>query len=208
MRFRLIPREERFFDLFEAGAANVVEAAQALVDLLEHYQDVSGKVQRLADLEHRGDTITHELMARLHRTFVTPLDREDISLIGEHIDDVVDLIEGSATAMMVYRIKEPTPYALKLGQVILKAAIEVNNAVRMLRDRKQYRNILGICVELNRLENEADVVLRSALVDLFENGTDVYDLIKWRELYESLETATDRCEDIANALEGIVLKNA
>ena len=207
-RFRLIPREERFFDLFEAESSNLVSASKALVDLLENYDEVDEKVKHLKELESHGDTIIHDIMARLHRTFVTPLDREDIALIGESIDDVVDIIEGVATSMLIYRIKRPTGHARKLAAIIARSADQVHKATALLRHRRLYAEILPVCVELNRLENEADDVLRSALNELFENGTDVYELIKWRELYEHLEMATDRCEDIANTLEGIVLKHA
>ncbi len=208
VRLRLIPREEKFYDLFEEGASNLVASARLLVDVMEDYQDVPAKVERLSELESKGDTIIHQTMERLHRTFVTPLDREDIALIAESIDDVVDLIEGTASSMLLFRISKPTPHAQRLAGIILTAAGEVQQAVVLLRHSSQLRQILVHCVELNRLENEADHVLREGLVELFDNEVPVIEVLKWRDIYESLERATDRCEDIANVLEGVVLKNA
>lgn len=205
-RLSLVPQERRFFDLFEQGAANLVEAADMIRDLLEDYRDVPEKVERIRELEHIGDGITHELMAQLHRTFVTPLDREDITQIAERLDDVVDLIDAAAVSMVLYRIPAPKDRACQLGVLIVECAKVVQRAIGKLRHRRSFQSMLQDAIELNRLENEADQVLRSALMELFDNSTDPVEIIKWREIYEQLETATDRCEDVANVLEGIVLK--
>lgn len=205
-RFSLIPQDRKFFDLFEQGAANLVQAGEAIRDILEDYQDIPGKVEHIRELEHIGDSITHELMAQLHRTFVTPLDREDISQIAERLDDVVDLIDAAAVSMVLYRIKAPKERALQLANLIVECTQVVERAIRKLRHRASFPSMLQDSIELNRLENEADQVLRSALMELFDDSTDPVEIIKWREIYEQLETATDRCEDVANVLEGIVLK--
>jgi predicted phosphate transport protein (TIGR00153 family) len=205
-RLALIPQERRFYDLFEQAAANLVQAATQLVDLLEHFQDVPQKVQRVRDLEHVGDNITHELMALLHRTFVTPLDREDISLLAHSLDDVMDFMDAAAISMLIYRIKAPTEKARQLARLIVQCTEVVDHAIKKLRNRGGFRDILNDAIELNRLENEADQVLREALMELFDNHTNPVEIIKWREIYEQLESATDRCEDVANILEGVVLK--
>lgn len=205
-RLALIPQERRFYDLFEQAAANLVQAATQLLDLLEHFQDVPQKVQRIRDLEHVGDNITHELMAQLHRTFVTPLDREDISLLAHSLDDIMDFIDAAAVSILVYRIKAPTEKALQLARLVLQCAEVVDRSIRKLRHRARFQSILQDAVEINRLENEADQVYREALMDLFDNHTDAVEIIKLREIYDQLEGATDRCEDVANVLEGVVLK--
>lgn len=205
-RFSLIPREAKFYDFFEQDVANLVTAAKELMDLFENYDDVETKVSRFIDLEHQGDVITHQIMGQLHRTFVTPLDREDIALLANSLDDVMDFIEGAARTAVLYRIARPTERARELAAIIFKVTTELNKAILCLRHRNKFKQILEHCVEVNRLENEADNVHHAALAELFDNATDIVDIIKWREIYEQLESATDRGEDVANALEGIVVK--
>jgi len=202
------PKGEKFFDLFEQGAANLVETAKVFHELMEKWEDVGEKVKEITDLEHNGDELTHTIIANLHSTFFTPLDREDITSLSEALDDVVDFIKKAADDMLVYRVKCPTTSAVELSAIILEAALELKKAIPNLRRRRMMNNVRPSCIELHRLENEADRVHRQALCALFDEKIDVYDVIKWREIYEHMETATDRCEDVANVLEGVALKHA
>ena len=206
-RFSIIPREPKFFDLFERSVANVATAAKELANFFENYTNVPQKVARITELEHTGDAITHQIMKQLHRTFVTPLDREDIALLTERLDDVMDFIEDAANAMLLYHIDQPTSRARELAAILVAMTNELVKAVPRLRNRSQMKQILEHCVEINRLENEADAVMRLALAELFD-GTPVTEVIRWRETYEHLENAADMGEDVANVLEGIVLKHA
>ena len=198
-----------FYDLFEQETANLVIAAEKLVDLFDNYEDVEAKAKELKELEHKGDVITHEVVARLHRTFVTPIDREDITLLVHRLDDVMDFIEAAGRTAFLYRIAQPTERAQELARVVLKMARKLNEVVPRLRRRDQFPWILKQCVDINSLENEADDVHHAALAEVFEVcHLDACEVIKWREIYEHLENATDRGEDVANVLEGIVLKYA
>jgi len=203
------PRDMGFYDLFEQETANLVVAAEKLVDLFEHYEDVEAKAKELKELEHRGDVITHEIIARLHRTFVTPIDREDITLLAQSLDDVMDFIEAAGRTAFLYNIAQPTERAQELARIVARVAYKLNEVMPRLRHRDQFPWILKQCVEINTLENEADDVYHAALAELFEVcHLDACEVIKWREIYEHLENATDRGEDVANVLEGIVLKYA
>jgi hypothetical protein len=201
-----MPREPKFFDLFEKSVANVAKAANELADFLEDYTNVPLKVARITELEHEGDAITHQIMEQLHRTFITPLDREDIALLTERLDDVMDFIEDAANAMLLYRIEQPTTRAREMAAILVAMTSELVVAVPLLRNRSKMKEILEHCVEINRLENEADAIVRLALTELFDD-TPIADVIKWREIYEHLETAADKGEDVANVLEGVVLKH-
>jgi len=207
-KFSLVPQESKFYDLFVQSSRNVVEIAGALKDLLDNWQDVGTKVARITELEHKGDTITHQVMDLLYRSFITPFDREDISLLAHTLDDIADFIHAAADAMYIYRIKAPTKRSQELADILVEAAGEVEKAMVFLRFRSELKKAMEYCVDLNRLENEADDISRRALGELFEGGYDTTEIIKWREIYEHMESATDRCEDVANALEGIALKNA
>ena len=207
-RFPFIPRERKFFDLFEKSAQNMVKTAQVLKGMVDTWEDVKGRVDEIAQMETEGDTITHQIMAQLNRTFVTPFDREDIALLAHSLDDVVDFIDAAADAMLIYKIDKPTPRAKELADIIVQAALEVERAIPQLRHRAELKKILPRCVEINRLENAADTVFRSAVAELFDDSTDVTHIIKWREIYEHMESATDRCEDVSNVLEGVALKYA
>ena len=207
-KFPFMPREEKFFDLFEQSAQNMVKAAQGLKEMVDTWKNIEGKVSEITELEHEGDTITHQIMAQLHRTFVTPFDREDIALLAHTLDDVTDFIHAAADAMLLYRVDSPSQRAKELADIIVQAAAEVERAIPQLRHRAQLKQVLQRCVEINRLENMADRVFRSALAELFSDSPDVVYVIKWREIYEHMESATDRCEDVANVLEGVALKHA
>ena len=198
-----------FYDLFEQETSNLVVAAEKLVDLFDNYENVEAKAKELKNLEHRGDVITHEIIARVHRSFVTPIDREDITLLAHSLDDVMDFIEAAGRTAHLYRIAKPTERARELASIVAKVTCKLNEVMPQLRHRDKFKWILKQCVEINTLENEADDVQHAALAELFEVcRTDACEVIKWREIYEHLENATDRGEDVANVLEGIVLKNA
>ncbi len=208
-KFLMTPRDTKFYDLFEQQTANLVTAAEKLVDLFDNYEDVEAKAKELKNLEHRGDIITHEIIARVNRTFVTPLDREDITLLAHKLDDVMDFIEAAGRTAFLYRIAEPTERARQLASIVAKVAYKLDEVMPSLRRRDQFKWILEQCVEINTLENEADDVHHAALAELFEVcHTNACEVIKWREIYQHMEDATDRGEDVANILEGIVLKHA
>jgi len=207
-KFLLTPKDTKFYDLFEQGTANLVVAAGKLVDLFENYTDVEAKAKELKDAESHGDVITHEVMQRLHRTFVTPIDREDIALLAQSLDDMMDFIEAAGRTAFLYRITKPTARSQELTIIISKVAKKLNEVMPCLRHHDQFPQILEECVEINSLENEADDIHHSAQTELFEHCTDPCRIIKWREIYQHLEDATDRGEDVANVLEGIVLKYA
>jgi len=207
-KFPFLPKEEKFFELFEDSARNMVKVSQALREMVNTWELVGGRVAEITELEHQGDTITHQIMAQLHRTFVTPFDREDIALLAHTMDDVTDFIHHAADAMLIYKIDHPSRRAKELADIIVQAVAEVEKAVCGLRHRAELKQILERCVEINRLENMADRVFRSAMAELFEDTVDIADIIKWREIYEHMESATDRCEDVANVLEGVALKHA
>ncbi len=208
-KFSFIPRDMEFYDLFEQATSNLVIAAEKLVGLFENYENVEEKAQELKELEHRGDVITHEIIARVHRSFVTPIDREDITLLAHSLDDVMDFIEAAGRTACLYHIAQPTERSRELARIVSKMAVKLNEVVPRLRRRDQFPWIMKQCVDINTLENEADDVQHSALAELFEAcAGDACEVIKWREIYEHLENATDRGEDVANVLEGVVLKYA
>ena len=208
MKFTFIPREEKFFDLFQESAQNMVKTAQRLKEMVDTWEHVEGRVGEITELEHQGDTITHDIMARLHRTFVTPFDREDIALLAHVLDDVTDFIHAAADAMLLYKVDRPGQRAQELADIIVQATEEVEKVLPQLKKRIVLSQVLKRCVEINRLENVADRVYRSAMAELFDDSTDMAHIIKWREIYEYMESATDRCEDVANVLEGVALKHA
>jgi len=196
-----------FYDLFEQETANLVVAGEKLVDLFDNYENVEAKAKELKDLEHRGDVLTHQIIARVHRSFVTPIDSEDITLLAHSLDDVMDFIEAAGRTAWLYHIAQPTERARELARIVNRMARKLNEVMPQLRHRDKFKWILKQCVEINTLENEADDVQHAALAELFEAcRTDACEVIKWRELYGHLEDATDRGEDVANVLEGVVLK--
>ena len=203
--FRLIPQEEKFFEFFEQAATNVLEGAKVLVQMTdERGADFQERWKQLEDLEHVGDQITHQIIRKLNQTFITPIDREGIHSLAVALDDVMDLIEASAARMSLYKIKQPTEEARKLAHVILKSAEEIVKAVSNL---ERLDDVMEHCIEINRLENMADEISREAIADLFDKGHDPMDVIKWKEIYETMETTTDRCEDVANIVESVALKS-
>ncbi len=205
-KFSLLPREGRFFVLFEESARNAAEVARQFKELMDKWEDVPERVNNIIALEHKSDTVAHEIIALVHRTFVTPFDREDIALLAHSMDDVVDFIEATADTLLIYRIQAPTARAKELADIILEITLEMEKAISEIRQKLDLKNILQHCVEINRLENKADTIYRAALAELFDDSRDIPYIIKWREIYEYMESATDRCEDVANVLEGVALK--
>ncbi|MDR7521621.1 MAG: DUF47 family protein [Armatimonadota bacterium] len=204
MALRLLPREEVFFDLFNQSAANVLESARLLKGLLDDYRDVERQAQAIKGLEDRGDEITHAIIDRLNRTFVVPLDREDLFGLAKQLDDVVDWIEASSARMAVYRIPHSTAEARELAHIIVSQCEAVAEAIGNLRHLER---IEGTVREINRLENLADRMQREAIATLFTDVGNPIDVIKWKEVYETLEEATDQCEHVAHLLQGIRAKN-
>ncbi|MEW6719638.1 MAG: DUF47 domain-containing protein [Thermodesulfobacteriota bacterium] len=205
--FRIIPRDEEFFSLFIKASENIVEGAERLKELLDNFDDLQERARKIEEVEHKGDAITHDIVRKLNTTFITPIDREDILALASSIDDVIDLIHGAATRLNVYKISATTPYAKEMGYLILKAVQELHKGIGHLPLAKGRERVYEHCVEVNSIENEADRVCRDAIAHLFEHQDDPIAIIKWKEIYETLELATDRCEDAANVLESVALKN-
>jgi predicted phosphate transport protein (TIGR00153 family) len=208
VRLPFVPKETKFFDLYEESAKNIVDAARALKEMIDTWQYIDSRAAEITEMEHKGDTITHQIISLLHRTFVTPFDREDIAQLAHTLDDIMDFIHAAADAMYIYKIKAPTERSKELADIIVRGADEVYKAVSGLKKRSQLKMMQESCVEINRLENMADRVYRAAMAELFDNNEDIALIIKWREIYSHLESATDRCEDVANVLEGVALKHA
>ena len=204
MRFRLIPREARFFDDFVAMAEQIRLAATMLEEMLAPEKPIWDKADQIKEVEHKCDFLTHEIIQRLHRTFVTPLDREDIHTLARSLDDVMDAIDASASVVRLYSIERVRPDARELARIIKASADEMVKALKALERRK---GVAEPAVEINRLENEADRVHEAAVRRLFQDERDPIEIMKWKEIIDFLEDATDRCEDVANIIEGIVLEN-
>jgi hypothetical protein len=203
--FRFIPKDTSFFDMFGEMSGNLIDAARALVNLFADYRDVEAKIQEIREIEHKGDEMTHSIMRKLNQTFITPFDREDIHTLASSLDDVLDFINAACARIIMYRITNPPPEAGSLARLILAQSEELQKAVTNLQKSD---DVLRHCVEINRLENEADQVSRAAIGHLFDQEKDPINLIKIKELLEFLETATDKAEDVADVLETVVLKNA
>ena len=206
--FAIRSRKDEFFGMFDTSAQNVHEGAKALLDLLEHFEDVPNKVRRIKNLEHAGDEHTHRILEKLAKMFITPLDREDIQRMGTRLDDVIDAMDAAANRIMLYKIEKMTEDAKAFGRVLVKATGLLVDAFSHLRDLKHSELILNACVEVHTQENEGDRLLQHALAELFEGQRDPRDIIKWKDVYEILERATDECEDVADVLHTIVLKHA
>jgi uncharacterized protein Yka (UPF0111/DUF47 family) len=205
---RLLPREEDFFGLFERHAALTVEGAREMQRLVQGGHNIRALASRIKELEHETDVITHACVERLHRTFITPFDRDDIHRLITRMDDVMDYIEAAAVSVRLYELTEMTEPVRQLADVLVRSTESVAIAVGGLKHVKESQVILDACIEVNRLENEGDEILRAALADLFRGATDPLLVLKWKEVYEALENATDRCEDVANIIEGVVLEHA
>jgi len=202
---RILPREEGFLTLFVRQAENVAAGATALVELLTNYTDPAAGARRVKDLEHIGDTITHDLNTRLNQTFITPFDREDIHELASKVDDVLDLADAAAGRLVLYGVKTIRPGVVELAQILETATREILAAVRLL-DKQDH--ILEHCIEINRLENEGDRICRALIATLFTEEKNPVEIIKWKEIIEAIETSIDKCEDVANVIETVVLKEA
>ena len=201
---RLIPRDDSFFAMFSAMSDNLIAGARTLVDLFSNYHDVGKKIDEIRRIERKGDELTHAILTKLNQTFITPFDREDIHQLTSKLDDVLDFINASGARIVMYRITAPPPAAGELAAIIMRQCQELQKAVSLMQKNG---NILAHCVEINRLENEADQVCQQAIAALFEREKDPINLIKIKELLEFLERATDKAEDAADVLETVVLKN-
>ncbi len=204
----LFPKDTNFYDLFERGAAKVHEGVQLLEVLVKDFANVPLKAKRIKDVEHEADLITHETVAKLNKTFVTPIDREDIHNLISSLDNILDHVEAAADKLSLYRIQEVKEDAILLSDILLQATQEVRTTVGLLRNMNESESILQHCIEINRWENEGDFVYRSAIAKLFDKGDNPLEVLKWKEIYESVEDAIDSCEDVANVIEGVVLKNS
>ncbi len=208
---RFLPRDEQFFDFFRDGATNAAEVAAVLAEVVELGEGIERQVRRLRDLEHRGDEITHQIFHALNSTFVTPFDRGDIRDLASAFDDFLDFIEEIGRRLYLFRIEQTTEKAHLLARIIGEQAQLLAEAIPLLEEAKQHDQLLRIIVDIHRLENEGDEVLSQVMAGIYDDATDIPSLIKamrWNELYQQLEDTTDRAEDVANTLEGIVLKHA
>ncbi|HZS00037.1 MAG TPA: DUF47 family protein [Chloroflexota bacterium] len=208
---RFFPHEAPFFDWFEQNSANVVAAARALAQAFDDPATLEPQAARLTELERQADDVTHRVMAALNRTFVTPIHRDDIADLANALDTVVDTMDVALRRMVLFRLRTTSPLARHLAHVVLQQAEAIHAAVPCLRDKRLLDDLTGYLVEINRLENEGDRDLEQALANLFADGADLpalVDALKWKEVYELLEAATDSAEDVADVLESIVLKNA
>lgn len=202
----LMPRDNRFFDLFAEMASNLGDGARLLKRTLEDFKDIESRIQQLKSIEHRGDEMTHNVLTKLNQTFITPFDREDIHRLASSLDDVLDFVYAAGVCLIMYKISSAPEAASLLADIVVRQCDQLSQAMAKL-DKKNDQ-VLENCVEINRLENEADQVARAAIALLFEKEKDPISLIKLKELYEVLETATDKAEDAANVLEGVVVKSA
>lgn len=200
--------DEAFFDAFLRHGRSTLEAAKLIRSLFEELGNAVDLARAVGEAEHAGDQITHDTMRRLHETWITPFDRGDIHDLISRMDDVLDLTEAVSERVLLFEIKEARPQAKELSELLVKSCEKMLRAIELLPNLKSSKELLEICVEIGKLENEADVAYRKAIAALFKPGNDPLDVMKWRDIYDALETATDRCADVANVIEGVVLEYA
>ena len=205
---RFLPRETSFFDFFEQHAALTIDGTKEFLSLVTTGANIPAKCRRISDIEHETDTITHRCVEALHKTFITPIDRDSIHRLITKMDDIMDFVEAAAERIELYELTVMTGDVRDLADAVYRSAIQVEQAVRGLRDLKDPNGTLKLCIEINRLENEADAILRRSVARLFKEEKDPIVVIKWKEVYENLENASDRCEDVANIIEGVILEHA
>jgi len=203
---RLIHREEEFFDLFEELVNKIEEGGELFLDMVEHYEYSDQKIAKLKELEHEADDITHRTYEKMHKTFLTPIDREDIGDLVHKMDGILDMVEASATRMSLYKVKVPAREMIDQARILNNAIKKVKYIIYAMRNMKNAKMILDNCVEIHTLENEGDIVMRMTISRLFECEKDPIELIKWKEIFERIEESIDICEDVSNIVEGIVLK--
>ena len=203
-----MPTEGKFFDIFNQHAELCVKGSKEMVALMTNFDDLEIRVHAIEGIEKQADAVTYSAIELLHKTFITPIDRDDIHKLITKMDDILDLLEDAAQTISLYDIREITPEAQRLAELCLACALKVKEAVALLHNMDNSRQILSICEEIDRLESDADHVMRAAMSKLFRDEPDVRNLIKLKAIYEILETVTDRCEDVANIIEGIIVENA
>ncbi|HJP84750.1 MAG TPA: DUF47 family protein [Gemmatimonadaceae bacterium] len=202
---RIIPRDEKFYDLFTELSKRLTGSANLLQELFQTPSQLDGKVTSIKGLEHEADNLTHDIIDRIDRTFVTPFDREDIHALASELDEVIDLIDGTARRAQIFRIQKTRPAAGRLAEVLSRAACVVEDGVRNMKDAK---HVYAVSEKLKTLEEEGDAVYHEAMGKLFAEGSEALEVIKWKDLYDKLEDALDKCEDVGNVLQSIALKNA
>ena len=205
---RFLPRETSFFDFFEQHAALTIEGAKEFLSLVTTGANIATKCRRISDIEHETDTITHRCVEALHKTFITPIDRDSIHRLITRMDDIMDYVEAAAERIELYELTVMTADVRDLADVLHRSTLQVEAAMRGLRFLKDPSATLKLCIDINRLENEADAILRRSVARLFKEEKDPIVVIKWKEVYENLENASDRCEDVANIIEGVILEHA
>jgi hypothetical protein len=205
---RLMPTEGKFFDLFNQHAALCVKGAQEMVGLMTNFDDLENRTHAIESIEKQADKITYATVDLLHKTFITPIDRDDIHKLITRMDDILDMMEDAAQTISLYDLQSVTPEAKRLAELCLACCEKVQQAVGLLHNMDNSRQIVALCEEIDRLESDADHVMRAAMSKLFRDEPDVRNLIKLKAIYEILETVTDRCEDVANIIEGIIVENA
>jgi predicted phosphate transport protein (TIGR00153 family) len=203
-KFSLFPQDEDFFTLFRKQASLVRRGCDQLNEMVERFDNLETRARDLKDTEHDGDLVTHEIFERLNRTFITPLEREDIHNLASGLDDVLDAAEAIGSRFVLFKVPKATPQAIQLTGILARCGTQIEQAVDRLKD---FKNLSGFTIELNRLENEADHISRQVVADLFTGKHELLDIMRWKELYGRLENAADLCEDVANTIESIVLKN-
>lgn len=206
--FNLIPKDEGFFVLFEKAADNAHQCTLALLEFLERFDDLEGRMRRIKELEHIGDELTHETIERLNKSFITPIDREDIHELVCRIDDILDRIDTAVDRICLFKVSAPMEEAKQLARCLVRSTELIREMLPELRDVRDPDEVRRRVREVHRIESEADTIERQALLRLFENNPDPIHVIKWKNIIEVLESATDKCEDVSNVIEGIVLKNA
>ena len=204
MAFSLFPREENFFHLFRKQGELVHRSCDQLYDMMQKFDRLDERAKEMKDVEHQGDLVTHEIFERLNKTFITPIEREDIHALASGLDDVMDASEAIGSRLVLFRIQASTPSAVELSRVLSECGHAIENAVSSLQD---FKGLMPFTIEINRLENEADARSREAVADLFSGTHDLLDVMRWKEIYGQLEDAADLCEDVANVIESIVLKS-
>jgi predicted phosphate transport protein (TIGR00153 family) len=201
----LIPQEKHFFDMIERQSKNVLTGVDALLDMLEHYTDIDAKREKIKQVENQGDKMVHDVFAELNKTFITPIDREDISKLTSSLDDILDNLEAVSERLVIYEIKKPPTYMLDFARTLRKAAFNVDEGINLLRNFKEAKQIREFCREIHTLENDGDKLLRMATAELFTKK-DPIEIIKMKELYDDMEAAIDRCEDVADVIGDILVK--
>jgi len=208
LNFSFLPAEVKFYDYFEQASANLLDGARLLQVLLDDYQNVEEQVAQITEIEHRGDFIVHEVTSLLPRTLITPIDADDIQRLVSSVDDALDAVQAVAQRLQIYQIEEIRKPARRLAHLILESAQELDQAIKGLRDKKQYGQIRERIVQINTLENNGDRVLSEGLSSLVAHREDIFDFIRWKEIYELLEATTDRIEDAGDVIQRVIIANA